>query len=258
MLYRTFPKIPNVQVSNLGFGCMRLPVINDVYADIDSAQSEQLFKIAFDQGVNYFDTAYLYHGGNSEKVLGEALKNLGIRDKVYIADKCPVWQIKDESDWDRILDEQLERLQTDHIDFYLFHALNNDSWEKVLKLNGLKAMERAKQAGKIRYIGFSFHHSLETFKKIIDGYDGWEFTQIQFNYVDTNYQAGLEGLKYAAAKQIGVISMEPLRGGLLATPPKAVTDIFSAADKPRIPAEWALRYVWEYQEITTALSGMNT
>ncbi|MDR1748045.1 MAG: aldo/keto reductase [Spirochaetaceae bacterium] len=258
MLYRTFPKIPDVQVSNLGFGCMRLPVVNNVYSDIDRELSEQLFRLAFDQGVNYFDTAYPYHEGSSERVLGAALKKLGIRDRVYIADKSPVWLVKSEADWDRILNEQLERLQTDYIDFYLFHALSGENWEKVLRFNGLKAIERARKAGKIRYIGFSFHHSLDIFKKIVDEYDGWEFTQLQFNYLDTRYQAGLEGLRYAASRQLGVISMEPLRGGLLASPPKEVLDIFSAAEKPRIPAEWALRYVWEYQEITTALSGMNT
>jgi predicted aldo/keto reductase-like oxidoreductase len=257
MLYRTFPKIPNVEVSTLGFGCMRLPIVGNVQTNIDQARSEQLFKLAYEQGVNYFDTAYPYHGGSSERALGSALKNLGIRDKVYIADKSPIWNINTEADWDRILNEQLERLQTDYIDFYLFHALTAQSWEKTLRLKGLEAMERAKKAGRIRLIGFSFHHSLDAFKKIVDDYEGWEFAQIQFNYVDTEYQAGMEGLKYAASKGIGVISMEPLRGGMLANPPKGVLDIFAAAEKPRVPAEWALRYVWEHQEITTVLSGMN-
>jgi len=264
MQYRVFPKIQNKLVSILGFGTMRLPLCTvdtelgkaGDSANIDVAATKELFKVAFDAGVNYFDTAYIYHEGKSEGVLGGIVKELDIRDKIYIADKMPMWLVKEEADLERIFSEQLERLGTDYIDFYLLHALDVKSWETAKQVNAIAFLEKQKAEGKIRHIGFSFHHESKTFHDIIDGYDGWDFCQIQYNYLDEDYQAGTEGLKYAASKEIGVIVMEPLRGGLLARPPKAVLDIFAHADKPRMPAEWALRWVWEHQEVITALSGM--
>jgi predicted aldo/keto reductase-like oxidoreductase len=213
---------------------------------------------AEDAGINYLDTAYVYHKGQSEVALGAALERSGRRDRFLLATKSPVWLVKAKDDWDRYLDEQLEKLKTDHIDFYLLHALSRDRWAKIKELGALPALERAKAAGKIRHIGFSFHDSIDSFKEIIDGYDNWEFCQVQYNYVDRGFQAGEEGLAYAAEREIGVIVMEPLRGGALASPPPAVKAAFAKYPTPRLPYEWALRYVLDRQEVSLVLSGMGT
>lgn len=274
MQYRHFPKIDNVSVSVLGFGCMRLPLVKeDVNAastdifkphEINYEKAKALFKLAYDNGVNYFDTAWPYHAGKSEGILGRAIKELKIKDKIYIADKCPVWLIKSEDDWDRYIDLQLERLDTDHIDFYLLHAMNAERWETVQKFNGLKHLEKAKADGKIRHIGFSFHDSHEVFKQIVDGYDKWEFCQLMVNLIDTHAdaskgfnEAGLTNLEYAEKHEIGVIVMEPLRGGLIANPPEAVKAIYAESGIPRFGSEWGLRWVLEHQNVICTLSGMN-
>ena len=261
MNYRIFPKIPDCQISVLGFGLMRLPLLPNS-DEIDKEKTRNLVKLAVSQGVNYFDTAYPYHQGKSEIVFGEIVKEENLRDKIYIADKFPIWEANKEEDFYRILDEQLNKLQTDHIDFYLLHAMDAERWEKVKNLNGLKFLENSKANGKIKYIGFSFHDNFDSFKKICDDYSGFDFCQLQFNYIDEDGEKrtqnpGWQGLKYAAQKELGVIVMEPLRGGLLANPPVGIREIFASADVPRLPAEWALRYVWENQEVITALSGMN-
>ena len=261
MNYRHFPLIDDCKISALGFGCMRLPLVPGT-EEIDKEKTRELIKAAYNEGVNYYDTAWPYHHGTSEEVLGSILAEENLRDKVYIADKCPVWEIKQESDFDRILDEQLRRLKTDHIDFYLLHAMHESSWEDMKKLHATSFLERAKKLGKIKHIGFSFHDSLDVFKKMIDEYKGWEFCQIQYNYLDDDGEKnrqnpGKQAMAYAAKREIGVVIMEPLRGGLLANPPKGVRDIFAAAETPRLPAEWGLRFVWESQEVVTALSGMN-
>jgi predicted aldo/keto reductase-like oxidoreductase len=209
-------------------------------------------------GINYLDTAYVYHKQASETALGAALERSGKRDKFFLATKSPVWLVKKSSDWDRYLDEQLERLKTDHIDFYLLHALGENRWASIKELGALPALERAKAAGKIRHIGFSFHDSFDSFKEIIDGYDGWEFCQIQYNYIDRSFQAGEEGLAYAAEREIGVIVMEPLRGGALASPPPQVKTALNAYPTPRPPYEWALRFVLDRQEVSLVLSGMGS
>ena len=262
MNYRTFPKIDDCKISAIGFGLMRLPLLPNS-EEIDKEKTRELVKLAINQGINYFDTAYPYHNGNSETVFGEIVKEENLRDEIYIADKMPVWNVEKEEDFYKILDEQLKKLQTSYIDFYLLHALNKDSWEKVKKLNGLTFLEKAKAAGKIKHIGFSFHDNLETFKKIVDEYENFEFCQIQYNYIDEDTEKrpqnpGWQGLKYAGKKELGVIVMEPLRGGLLANPPVGVRNIFANAEVPRLPAEWAFRFVWENQEVVTALSGMNS
>ena len=241
---------------------MRLPLLPNS-EEIDKEKTRELVKLAINQGINYFDTAYPYHNGNSETVFGEIVKEENLRDKIYIADKMPVWNVEKEEDFYKILDEQLKKLQTSYIDFYLLHALNKDSWEKVKKLNGLTFLEKAKAEGKIKHIGFSFHDNLETFKKIVDEYENFEFCQIQYNYIDEDTEKrpqnpGWQGLKYAGKKELGVIVMEPLRGGLLANPPVGVRNIFANAEVPRLPSEWAFRFVWENQEVVTALSGMNS
>jgi len=262
MNYRTFPKIDDCKISAIGFGLMRLPLLPNS-EEIDKEKTRELVKLAINQGINYFDTAYPYHNGKSETVFGEIVKEENLRDKIYIADKMPVWNVEKEEDFYKTLDEQLKKLQTSYIDFYLLHALNKDSWEKVKKLNGLTFLEKAKAEGKIKHIGFSFHDNLETFKKIVDEYENFEFCQIQYNYIDEDTEKrpqnpGWQGLKYAGKKELGVIVMEPLRGGLLANPPVGVRNIFANAEVPRLPAEWAFRFVWENQEVVTALSGMNS
>jgi len=258
MHYRRFPKIEKTEVSALGLGCMRLPTLSDDPSSVDEAKTEAMALAAVEAGVNYFDTAYPYHKGESEAVIGRILKKHSLRDRVFLATKSPTWLIEAEADWERYLDIQLERLGTDHIDFYLFHALSAARWEKVKKLRGLAAFERARKEGKIGHIGFSFHDRLPVFKEIIDGYPDWEFCQVQYNYMDVNYQAGTEGLQYAALRGIGTIAMEPLRGGSLARSPIPIRDIFAKYEKPRLPAEWALRFVWDRQEVVTLLSGMGS
>lgn len=257
MQYRHFPG-NETEISVLGMGCMRMPVIDGNPSIIDQPAAEKMLLAAVEAGVNYFDTAYVYHGGHSETFLGDFLASHGLRDKVLIATKCPVWMVKEESDWNRFLDEQLARLKTDHIDYYLFHALNAERWEKIRKLGGLAALERALADGRIRHIGFSFHDSHETFKTILEGYDHWDMCQIQYNFMDTEYQAGEAGLKLAAQRHVGVVVMEPLRGGALATAPHEIRKIFAEYPKPRLPVEWALRFVLERQEVVTVLSGMGS
>lgn len=250
MKYR---EIAGEKISVLGFGCMRLPITSKNAADIDEAQATKLIHTAIENGVNYFDTAYVYHGGESEKFLGRALSG-GLREKVKIATKCPTWEVKKEEDFDRFLNEQLERLQTDYIDFYLMHALDRSRFnEIVLKFNLIEKLNKAKADGKIKHIGFSFHDDLDAFKMIVDANPDWEFCQIQFNYINTTYQAGLEGLEYAHKKGLGVVIMEPLLGGKLANPADKVRE---QLDPSKTPVEWALDYLWNRKEVSLLLSGM--
>jgi predicted aldo/keto reductase-like oxidoreductase len=255
MEYRSFPKVPGVPISTLGFGCMRLPTIGGEFSRVDEEAATRLLHDAIRAGVNYIDTAYPYHGGHSERVVARALAG-GRRGTVQLATKLPIWLVKAERDWEAFLDEQLARLQTDRIDFYLLHGLDAGRWETLLALRGLPAMERARADGRIGHIGFSFHDSLDVFKRIIDGYD-WEFCQIQLNLLDEGYQAGLEGLRYASARQVGVVVMEPLRGGALAQAPPEVARIWARSGSGRSPAQWALRWVLGQPGVVTALSGMN-
>lgn len=259
MLYRHFPRIPDVPVSAVGFGLMRLPVLEGDQSRIDVPAAEAALSAALEEGVNYIDTAYPYHGGQSEVFAGAALQRLGVRDKVLLASKCPVWLVKEASDWERLLTEQLARLRTDRIDFYLLHSLDTERWETVKRLGGLEFCRKALADGRIGHLGFSFHDSLPVFKTIVDGYEeGWEFCQVQYNYLDTAFQAGSEGLQYASEREIGCIVMEPLRGGALARLPEEVKAIFSEYAKPRGAVEWALRFALERQEVVTVLSGMGS
>ncbi|HUK14129.1 MAG TPA: aldo/keto reductase [Thermoanaerobaculaceae bacterium] len=256
MRYRTFPKIPGLDVSILGFGCMRLPVVDGDAARIDEERATALVRDAIDGGVNYLDTAYPYHGGESEPFLGRALRG-GYRARVQLATKCPTWMVRSERDWERFLDEQLARLQSPTVDFYLLHGLGGERWETVKRLGGLRALDRARADRRIAHAGFSFHGSPDAFAAILAGYD-WEFCQIQLNFVDVDYQAGLAGLRLAASRGVGVIAMEPLRGGVLAAPPpEPVRRIWAGGGRPWPPAEWAWRWVWHHPEVVTALSGMN-
>lgn len=255
MKYRKFGNT-GIEVSALGFGAMRLPVVKDEEGKnvIDEPEATRIIRDAIDQGLNYLDTAYPYHDGKSEEFCGKALQE-GYRDKVYLATKCPTWLMNSTEDFNRILDIQLERLQTDHIDFYLLHALDGNRFENtVLKLGLIEEAEKAKAAGKIRHIGFSFHDNAENFKKIVDAYDKWEFCQIQMNYIDVNNQATIEGMEYAASKGLAVIIMEPLLGGKLATPEKHIADLLP---KEKTPVEWALDFLWNRPEVSLVLSGMS-
>lgn len=258
MQYRSFPKIPGARVSALGFGAMRLPVLGGDQAAIDQAALEGMVSAAAELGVNYIDTAYIYHRGKSEAAVGQALEALGLRDRFHVATKSPLWNVESEADWDRLLGEQLQRLRTDHIDFYLFHGLNAAFWDKVIRFRGIQAMERAKADGRISHLGFSFHDSIDLFKRIVDHYPDWEFCQVQYNYLDADYQAGRRGIEYAAAKELGAIVMEPLRGGGLAELPTEPKSAFGRWPVPRTPAEWAIRFALDPPGVTLALSGMGS
>ncbi|MFA6472697.1 MAG: aldo/keto reductase [Candidatus Latescibacterota bacterium] len=258
MQFRNFGKL-GLNVSALGFGCMRLPTIDGkpISGNINEEESIRMIRFAIDQGVNYIDTAYPYHKGNSEIVVGKALKE-GYREKVKLATKSPVWLVNKAEDFDSFLNEQLKKLQTQQIDIYLFHALNKLQWDNVLKLNLLKKAETAVRDGRIGSLGFSFHDTYDSFEKIIDGYDRWVLCQIQYNYMDTENQAGTKGLLYAASKGIAVVVMEPLLGGRLANPPRSVQALFDGFEKRCSPADWALQWVWNQPEVSLVLSGMNT
>jgi uncharacterized protein len=253
MLYRKMPKNGD-KLSILGFGCMRLPTKED--GTIDEIKATQQIHYAIDHGVNYVDTAWPYHMGQSESFLGNALTD-GYREKVKLATKLPAWLVDRREDMDYFLNAQLERLQTDHIDYYLVHGLAGELWDKMKAFNVIDFLDKAKSDGRIINAGFSFHGPVDDFKRIIDAYP-WTFCQIQYNFMDEKNQAGTEGLKYAASKDIGVIVMEPLLGGNLASPvPPEVEEIWSKAAVKRTPAEWALRWVWNHPEVTVVLSGMN-
>ncbi|MCE5259092.1 MAG: aldo/keto reductase [Chloroflexi bacterium] len=255
MKYRSFGNT-GIQVSALGFGCMRLPTLGK-YEEINEPEAISMIRKAVDAGVNYVDTAYGYHGGNSERVVGKALAD-GYRDKVYLATKLPVWLCNKPEDFDRLLNEQLERLHTDHIDFYLLHSLNKDSWHKVEPMGVIPWAEGALADGRIRHLGFSFHDDLATFKSIVDYYDKWSFCQIQYNYLNETVQAGTEGLHYAAKRGMAVVVMEPLLGGRLANPPQQVQELWRTAAHKRTPVNWALQWLWNQPEVSLCLSGMST
>jgi len=255
MQYRKFGKL-DWEGSALGFGAMRLPLTDRNPANVDEPESIRMIRYAIDHGVNYIDTAYPYHEGRGEPTVGRALQD-GYREKVKLATKLPPWFIESPKAYDRILNEQLERLQTDKIDFYLLHGMNRAYWPKLRDLEVLRWAEGAMADGRIGYLGFSFHDDFEVFKEIVDAYDNWTLCQIQYNYMDIDYQAGTRGLMYAADKGLAVVIMEPLRGGQLSKePPKQVAEMWASAPQKRTPAEWALQWVWNHQEVSVVLSGM--
>ncbi len=261
MLYRKLGKTGE-KVSILGFGCMRLPTLDGSHDRIDEPLATEMLHHAIDNGVNYIDTAYPYHaaspteGGMSEIFVGNALKN-GYREKVNLATKLPIWLVQSRKDMDRYLNEQLQRLQTDHIDFYFLHGINQRFWEILKKFDVFEFLDSAIEDCRIRYVGFSFHDEFKVFRDVVDSYN-WSFCQIQYNYMDEEFQAGKAGLKYAADKGLGTIIMEPLRGGCLTNNvPEDIQSIWNETEVKRSPAEWALRFLWDKPEVDVVLSGMS-
>ena len=244
------------KVSALGFGCMRLPArrINRLRAKTE--ESVELIRYGIDQGINYIDTAWPYHLGDSEKIVGKALKD-GYRERVFLVTKLPMFMVRNSEHFDKYLKSQMKRLQTDYLDGYLFHALNSGQFKKVKDLGLIEKMEEAKKEGVVRSFGFSFHDTLPVFKDIIDYYD-WDIAQIQYNYVDTGVQATTEGLVYAHNKGISVVVIEPLKGGMLANPPMEALKIMDSSEKKRTPVDWALQFLWNRPEVSVVLSGMNS
>ena len=260
MHYRSFGKL-DWKSSALGFGCMRFPATDGPQshgANIDEPEAIRMLRHAIDSGVNYIDTAYPYHAGNSEIVVGKALRD-GYREKVRLATKLPPWMVQAPTDFDRILNEQLVKLQTDHIDFYLLHALGKATWTNIVLGHDLLGQaERALADGRIRHLGFSFHDDFAAFEEIVNGSDLWSFCQIQYNYMDTENQAGTRGLKLAAEKGLAVVVMEPLLGGRLADPPPAICETIARDPGQRKPAQLAFEWLWDQPEVSVVLSGMST
>jgi len=262
MKYRKFGKL-EWEVSVLGFGTMRLPLTGSDAVDVDEPESIRMLRYAIDHGVNYLDTAHGYHRGQSEGIVGRALQD-GYRERVKLATKLLARRVESASDFDRIFNEQLERLQTGKIDFYLLHALDGDCWPKVRDMGILRWAEDKMAQGKFDYLGFSFHDNYEVFKEIVDAYDNWTLAQIQYNYMDADFKAGRRGpdrrgLEYAAGKGLALVIMEPLRGGNLAKePPSSVAKVLEMAPRKRTPAEWGLLWVWNQPEVSVVLSGMST
>lgn len=253
MRYRKLGKT-NEEVSILGFGCMRFPQIE---GKIDEKESTKMIRHAVDNGVNYIDTAYIYHDGESEAFVGRALSE-GYRDKVKLATKLPTWLVKSREDMDKYLKEQLERLQTSYIDFYLVHNLNVETYETIKEYGLFEFLDKIKKEKLVKHIGFSFHDTIGLYKEIVDDYD-WDFTQIQYNYIDEDYQAGTEGLLYAASKNLGVVIMEPLRGGALVNNlSKGIEYIIENSKIKKTPAEWAFKFLYNKEDIGVVLSGMST
>jgi len=253
MKYRKFGST-DFKVSALGLGCMRLPTKKLMPLQADMPKSIKLIKGAVDKGINYIDTAWVYHFGASEKIVGIALQD-GYREKVHLVTKSPLFLVNKAEDFDKFLNKQLKKLQTDYIDTYLFHAMNKSGLEKLKKHNLIEKMIKAKKDGKIKYIGFSFHDTLPVFKEIVDFYH-WDVVQIQYNYMDTAIQATTEGLKYAAGKGMAVVIMEPLKGGKLANPPDEAWEVMKRSKIERSPVDWALQYLWNLPEVSVVLSGM--
>lgn len=262
-------------VSQLGYGCMRF---SGTGPRIDYAKAEKEILAAFEAGVNYYDTAYLYPG--SEETIGKIFETNGIRDKVRIATKLPHYLVKKQSDFDKYFDEQLRRLRTDHVEYYLMHMINDAaSWERLKGLGAEEWLEEKKAAGQIGQVGFSYHGNSDAFAALLDAYD-WDFCQIQYNYLDEHSQAGRAGYEYAVSKGVPLVIMEPLRGGKLANKlPKEAEALFSKYNRrlellnelgsddiepgtvdadPRSPAEWAFRWLWDHEGIMCVLSGMNS
>lgn len=253
MQYRTMPGKED-QLSILGFGCMRFPM--NAEKKIDEEKALSMLRYAYQNGVNYFDTAWPYHNGQSEPLLGRFISE-NDRSKLRIATKMPSWLINSYEDMESYLDQQLSNLQTTYIDYYLLHAMNSGFFANLTKHDVFRFLDEMKKKGKIRYAGFSFHDKYTVFKKVVDSY-AWDFCQIQLNFFDTIIQAGLKGMRYAASKGMGIIVMEPLRGGKLVNHiPDEVQAVWNRSKLHISPVDRALRWVWNMPEVTLLLSGMS-
>ena len=242
------------KLSILGFGCMRF---QRKMGAIDYEKAERQIMLAIENGVNYFDTAFIYPG--SEALLGEVLERNHVRDQVYIATKLPHYLIKNRKEMDKFFAEELRRLRTDHVDYYLMHMLTDEpTWNRMKALGVHEWIQEKKASGAIRQVGFSYHGNSDMFCRLVDAYD-WDFCQIQYNYLDEHSQAGRKGLQHAASKGIPVVIMEPLRGGKLVNMlPEEAKKIMAAHPVRHTPAQWAFRWLWNQPEVTVVLSGMNT
>lgn len=247
------------EIFPLGLGAMRLPTKGN---SIDREKAKDFIFYAIDNGVNYIDTAYAYHGGESESFLGEILSSadsegVKYRDKVKLSTKSPSWMVRSREDFDAFLNEQLRRLKTDCIDYYYLHSIDLSTLERLKKLGAYEFLKKAKSEGKIKNIGFSYHGAPNEFKDVIDDFN-WDMALVQYNYVDVNAQAGIRGIKYAYENDVAIFIMEPLKGGLLAGElPQEVNDLFSnVSDKSSV--DWALSWVLNQKEITCVLSGMGS
>lgn len=257
MKYRDFGT-SDWKVSALGFGIMRMPHEEGDESRLLEEECGEMVRHAIDSGVNYIDTAYNYHEGSSESFLGRALDG-GYRERVRLATKLPCWMIESGDDFDRLFDEQLERLRTDRIDYYLLHGLQRDWWDQLKGYGYREWAERQIADGRIGNAAFSFHDKLPLFKSIVDDWDLWSMTLVMYNYMDVEYQAGAEGVKYAYDRGLAVVVMEPLRGGLLAKePPASVRRMFDGVPISRTPADWALQWLWDQPEVSCVLSGMSS
>jgi len=244
----------SVDPSLLGFGCMRFPTLSD--GSIDEVMAEKMLDTAIEKGVTYIDTAYPYHQGKSEPFVGKVLKKYP-REKLLYTTKLPVWEVKSEEDVHRLFKLQLERLQTDYVDFYLLHALDQEKWDDILKYNMIPILMDYKKQGKIRNLGFSFHDEYPVFETIIRAH-AWDFCQIQLNYMDVNHQAGLKGYRLAEELNIPIVIMEPIKGGSLANLPEEFSKFLKAYDPERTLSSWALRWVAQLPNVKVILSGMST
>ena len=263
MLYNTLGKT-GLKVSRLGFGTMRLPTINS-NADIDKQEASEMLSYGIENGINIIDTAYPYHSagidgnGNSEKFLGEFLKENNLRDEILLQTKSPSWLIEKKTDFEYYLDIQLEKLQTDYIDLYLLHSLTVPDWNKVHDLEVLDFLDDCLSSGKIKHVGFSSHIEIDYLIEILDEYPKWEVALTQMNYLDEYYQSGVMGLNYLKEINMGSMVMEPLRGGrLVQNIPNEVQELWSTAEKKRTPVEWALQYLWNRNDVDCVFSGMNS
>ena len=265
MQYRTLGKL-GWKVSALSMGCMRLPrIVQDGKAHVDREKAYEMIRYAADNGINYFDSAYGYHGRTSEEVLGEALEG-GRREKVMVATKQPYGIMSDlstgggatiEENLRRNLENTLKKLRTGYLDLYLIHGIGKGNWEDIKKNKIIEVYEQLRSEGLIRAIAFSFHGDFATFKDIMEFYD-WGMCQVQQNFMDTDKECTEEGIRLAGKKNCALVIMEPLRGGLLAIPPKRVEAIYNEYPEKRSGVEWAFRYLLNYSEVSTVLSGMST
>lgn len=254
MEYRLMERLEE-RPSLLGFGCMRLPTVPDSNGVVDEAKTKEMIGRAINAGVTYFDTAYPYHSGQSEKVLGRVMKNWD-RKQYLLATKLPLWLIKSRDDVERVFAEQLERLQTDYVDFYLFHGIGKDRWQLMKDLELIPLLEQYQEQGKIRHLGFSFHDDYEVFEEVMNARQ-WDFCQIQLNYMDENFQAGLKGCRLAEKLGVPIIVMEPVKGGSLATLPEDVAAYFRQQDPSKSIASWAVRWAAGAPAVKVVLSGMS-